>query len=339
MEKQKVTIKEIARLAQTSRGTVDRVINNRGKVKKDVEARIRKVIHDTGYEKSFIAKRLASKRNIYIGVIIGTINNDFFNLVLHGIKNGILKYEDYGLTFIIKEVELLNFETIYKAVDELKSENLDFLIVTAPNNPKVCEKINELECPKIAVNIDLDVNNKVCFIGCDYFNCGALAANIYNVLFRNEEKEIAVILGSLEHSGQIERLRGLRTVLNKNIKVTTIKENFDNDQISYDITKQLINTKKVDAVCYLGAGINGGLKALKETKHKDLNVITVDQSKEVVDGLKSGLVIATITQHAFSQGLKSVENAFNYLIKESNVKDKIYENNIYLKESIIPQHN
>ena len=81
------------------------------------------------------------------------------------------------------------------------------------------------------------------------------------------------------------------------------------------------------------------LKALKETKHKDLNVITVDQSKEVVDGLKSGLVIATITQHAFSQGLKSVENAFNYLIKESNVKDKIYENNIYLKESIIPQHN
>ena len=35
-----ITIKEIAKRANTSRGTVDRVVNNRGKVNKELEARI-----------------------------------------------------------------------------------------------------------------------------------------------------------------------------------------------------------------------------------------------------------------------------------------------------------
>jgi DNA-binding LacI/PurR family transcriptional regulator len=44
-----MTIKEIARLANTSRGTVDRVINKRGKVSEEVEQRVLKIIQETGY--------------------------------------------------------------------------------------------------------------------------------------------------------------------------------------------------------------------------------------------------------------------------------------------------
>lgn len=44
-----VTIKDTARMSQVSIGTVDRVIHNRGRVSKETEDRVRRVIKETGY--------------------------------------------------------------------------------------------------------------------------------------------------------------------------------------------------------------------------------------------------------------------------------------------------
>ena len=44
----RVTIKQIAEQAGVSRGTVDRVLNHRGKVRPEVEDRVRRIARDTG---------------------------------------------------------------------------------------------------------------------------------------------------------------------------------------------------------------------------------------------------------------------------------------------------
>ena len=49
-----MTIKEIARLCGVSRGTVDRVLNKRGKVKPETEALILKTIEEMGYTKNVV---------------------------------------------------------------------------------------------------------------------------------------------------------------------------------------------------------------------------------------------------------------------------------------------
>ena len=55
-----MTITEIAKLAGTSRGTVDRVINNgRGKVNKELEARIKEIIRENEYEVNGSARALS----------------------------------------------------------------------------------------------------------------------------------------------------------------------------------------------------------------------------------------------------------------------------------------
>ena len=45
-----VTIKEIADRAGVSRGTVDRVLNNRGKVNPEKEERVRRIAQELGYK-------------------------------------------------------------------------------------------------------------------------------------------------------------------------------------------------------------------------------------------------------------------------------------------------
>ena len=52
----KVTIKMIAELSGVSTGTVDRVLNKRGKVKPEVESRVRAIVDAFNYKPNFCCK-------------------------------------------------------------------------------------------------------------------------------------------------------------------------------------------------------------------------------------------------------------------------------------------
>ena len=54
------TIKDIADIAKVSRGTVDRVLNNRGRVKPEVEVRVRQVAESLGYKPNGAAKTFST---------------------------------------------------------------------------------------------------------------------------------------------------------------------------------------------------------------------------------------------------------------------------------------
>lgn len=73
-----MTIAEIAKLAGTSRGTVDRVLNGRGKVNKELEKKIREIIESSEYEVNSSARALSmSQKKYVVGVVINSIGNPF----------------------------------------------------------------------------------------------------------------------------------------------------------------------------------------------------------------------------------------------------------------------
>lgn len=59
-----VTIKEIADRAGVSRGTVDRVLNNRGKVNPEKEERVRRIAQELGYKPNVAGKAWRRGRSI-----------------------------------------------------------------------------------------------------------------------------------------------------------------------------------------------------------------------------------------------------------------------------------
>ena len=82
-----MTITEIAKLAGTSRGTVDRVINGRGKVNKELEARIKEIIRENEYEVNGSARALSMSQKKYsVGIVINSVGNPFFARVKQGIS-------------------------------------------------------------------------------------------------------------------------------------------------------------------------------------------------------------------------------------------------------------
>lgn len=78
----KVTIKEIARLANASVSTVSRVINDSGYVSIEKRQKIEAAIKSTGYHPSQIARTLSSSHTQTIAVMLPDITNPYFiNLI------------------------------------------------------------------------------------------------------------------------------------------------------------------------------------------------------------------------------------------------------------------
>ena len=76
--KEKITIRDIAERAGTSKTTVSFFLNGKtDKMSEETQARIAQVIKETNYRPSIAARSLNAKETRLIGVIIGDITNTF----------------------------------------------------------------------------------------------------------------------------------------------------------------------------------------------------------------------------------------------------------------------
>ena len=86
--KDKITIRDIAERAGTSKTTVSFFLNGKtDKMSEETQARIAQVIKETNYRPSIAARSLNAKETRLIGVIIGDITNTFANQIVKGIDD------------------------------------------------------------------------------------------------------------------------------------------------------------------------------------------------------------------------------------------------------------
>lgn len=86
--KGKITIKDIAELAGTSKTTVSFYLNGKtDKMSDETKQKIEQVIEETNYQPSIVARSLNSKGSKLLGVLIGDITNTFSNQIVKGIED------------------------------------------------------------------------------------------------------------------------------------------------------------------------------------------------------------------------------------------------------------
>jgi DNA-binding LacI/PurR family transcriptional regulator len=81
------TMKDIARIAGVSLGTVSHVLNGTAGVREQVRRRVLDAVHSTGYQPSQLARGLRRVRTNVIGMIIPDITNPFFPGVVRGAED------------------------------------------------------------------------------------------------------------------------------------------------------------------------------------------------------------------------------------------------------------
>ncbi|MDD3999838.1 MAG: LacI family DNA-binding transcriptional regulator [Bacilli bacterium] len=313
-----ITIKKIAELSNVSRGTVDRVIHNRGGVSDVNKKKIEQIIKKYNYQSNRYAQALVTSKNIYrVGVVINNIGNEFFDFVLEGLIFEANKHSNINL--IIRKYKGYDEEKQLAEIEEIMKENLHALIINPFNTKRIIERLSKIKIPIVTMNNDIDIN-KLAFVGCNYFNSGQLSGDIANIALP-DGGNVAIIVGSYKIRGHVERIEGFKDIFNsRGFKVVTF-ENQDDDDQSYLLTKQIIENNDTDLIYYAAAGISGGLKAIEELGSK-IKVITVDETKAVRNALTEGKILATITQQPYKQGSRSIQIVRDFLVYNSSPVEK-----------------
>ena len=106
----KVTINDVAKAAGVSKGTVDRVLHNRGEVSRKSKEKVLRVIEELGFKPNLYASLLASQKERVICCLIPECNpGEFWSLAdkglaegadvvgRYGIKVNVVKYDQYSI--------------------------------------------------------------------------------------------------------------------------------------------------------------------------------------------------------------------------------------------------
>ena len=147
-----VTIKEIAALANVSRGTVDKVLNNRPGVKDTTREKVLKIAKQLNYQPNFIGKALVHSRDpIKLGIILTPDYNPFVQDLLTGINNAQEEFSAFGIEVITKMMTSLEPAEQLSIINELVEANVSGMAVFPLDDPQVFSRINHLIENQMAV--------------------------------------------------------------------------------------------------------------------------------------------------------------------------------------------
>ena len=334
-------IKDIAELAGVSRGTVDRVLNNRSGVSPQTADKIREIAKALDYRPNKAGLALAAqKKKNKIGVVLFSKNNPFFDEVSEGVQQKARELADYGVTTLTKRVEF-DLKAQLEAIDELLLEGIHGLLLAPYNHQLIQEKIDdlaELGIPVVTVNTDIEGSKRLAYVGTDYIQGGQIAAGLL-ALMTSGETELGIITGSRNVLCHSERIRGLVETLEASypqIQVAEILENHDDEFESYALTRQLLQqNSRIDALFYAAAGVFGGCRAVQESGHHP-KIVTFDEVPNTLEMLRNGIISATISQQPRRQGSRSLDLLFEYLTSGTLPKqeDNFVEHSIKIRENI-----
>ena len=338
-------IKQIAKMAGVSRGTVDRALNDRPGVNQEVAARIREIAHAVDYKPNKVAKAFATRnRGRKIGVVINSEGNPFFDEVLQGIYSAAADVADFGTQVIVKRARGYDVSRQIDLIDELILENISMLAITPIDDSAVAEKLNELiedGTPVVTFNTDILSAGRLSYVGCNYRQSGNTAAGLLGLITGGQAR-VGIVTGSLKILGHHQRIEGFQETVRidfPGIAVDALVENNDNDELSYLRVKEMLETHpQVSALYFSAAGIEGGMQAVQEIGgQRPLKIITVDLIPAVQQWLQSGLVAATICQEPFRQGYETIKLMFNVLVTGDPLESTVIhtENKIILKYNLV----
>lgn len=339
------TIKDIAKKAGVSRGTVDRALNNRPGVNTEIAKKILLIAEELNYKKNKAGYLLAAKRkNISIGCLMPDIGNHFFDRVKYGIKMATKEYQDYGLSIHIEHVQGFKLECHLKAIEKLEKYNFDALLLTTINNEIIEKKIIEIVekgTPVACVNTDVPNSKRLFYVGPDYYKSGVATAGLIR-LINNQINNILIVTGSLAVKGHNDRIKGFIETLNKNktdYKILDIIETNDSEKIAYNIVNEAFKKhSNISIIYFVAAGIEGGCKAILEQNIKTRpKIFCYDLVPATISLLEQGIIESTVIHNAYDQGYKAVEEMFNFLVfnnKLNKPKDYIIKPEIHIKEII-----
>ena len=329
------TIKDIAKEANVSPGTVDRVLHNRGGVSKKTEILIRELLEKNNFKINKVARLLALNKNLTIATLVPEYNteNRFWETPILGMNKAQEEVDVFGIKTHIYTFDQFKATSFLDQFNTLITSKPDAVVLVPSFKKETLQmvlKLEEKKIPYIFLNIDLDGCNNISYIGQDSYNSGYLAGKLMHLCLQKKDS-IAImqtLLNTDTNPAISKRINGFTDYFsNNNLPNIIIKEDLINPNNYENLKKKLnlilTNTPSIKGFYIPNSRASLFAKCFEDLKINDLSLIGFDATEKNVAYLKASKISFLISQKPFKQGYDSIKLMTNYLIEKKQPKLKI----------------
>lgn len=305
----KPTIQMVADRAGVSRGTVDRVLNDRAHVREDVRERVLEAIRETGYISPRASYQQSGLPLVKLGVLLPNWDNQFSVEVSQGIRQAQEELAGANVQVLIRRCKTdLPQETI-ALMGELRESGVAGLAVCALNDPSVERCVSEYAdsgIPCITFNSDLPGSRRTCFVGQDVRKAARVAAGLMSKCVTAADP-VLVAVGNLKFDGHRQRLNGFRERLLEygfQEEHLLIRETFNDYETTFRlVTEALAMYPGLRGIYMANHSVSACAAAIAAAGKKGtVHVICHDINDSVRQLLLDGSIDFTIPQNFVQQG-------------------------------------
>jgi len=327
------TIQQIAEIAGVSRGTVDRALNDRGRINPEVKERILHIANEIGYVPRKKTGTVKAKRQIKIGVVTQLAKASFMVEINRGIAEAEKELAQRGVVLCIKPIESVDEEEQLEAIEELQKEKIDALAIMPVESERVRQKLNGLieraGIPVVTFNADIVGTSRSCFVGMDNKKSGQTAAGLMGMLTGGRGK-VLIITGFFSNNANSNRVDGFIETIKQNYKDMEVAGVFGSYDDAAEVERIIVNVMTsladISGIFVVSGGQAGIERAFDSLNLQDRpKVIVYDLIPNTVRALKQGVVDFLIDQEGYEQGYRAPMLLADMLLRDQRpVQEFIY---------------
>ncbi|MGA9638743.1 substrate-binding domain-containing protein [Flavobacterium sp.] len=324
-----ITIKEIARLANVSTGTVDRIIHNRGQVAQENIDKVNAIIKKYGYKPNIFASNLAFNKKFKFAVLLPQFEDlEYWKIQMKGIERAEKEFHQYGvsLVYFFYEFDSASFHKMAQKVLQSDFDGLLYAPIFYDETLLFLNKFQNNNAPLVMIDSNFKESLAHAYVGQDAFKSGYLAGKLISYAVKKESRVLIVKIARVIEATSVylQRIDGFYSFFKENEALTnflfseiTIQDSCL-DQLNYTMFEGIDSVFVPNSRAYIVA------QFLETNNIKDIRIVGYDLLNQNVAYLKKGWIDFLINQKPEQQGYMGIQHLYRKIVLKEAVEETYY---------------
>jgi LacI family transcriptional regulator len=312
-------IKDIAKKAGVSIGTVDRVLHNRGRFATETQDKVLAAARELDYQPNLNARRLKHKEPCRILVMMAELKQDqgYWEVCLKGIQQAQSELKSIGVEVILRTYNRYSQDSFFKAAAELEQKEYRGVLLAPlrPDDSKVLMS-NYADLPFVIFDCPLSDAQPWRSVLQDPYVAGKTSAKLMSCMVSKNQATAVISYASpnphqdLRAKGYIEVMQGLGHQCPDHF---VISHELTLQQLESELLKKKYELHNYAALFITKTSVHQYAEILSNYNQRPY-VIGYDLIQQNVDALKQGKIDFLISQDSSSQTYQGIKCLSNFLL-------------------------
>ncbi len=324
-----IKIKDIAKMANVSAGTVDRILHNRGNVSAESREKVESVLAQVDYKFNIHTSAVSLKKSFRIVITIPSASiGEYWGSMQNGFEHAFEEFCDIDVDCSYSFYNQFDLYSCKSAFERVMAENPDAVII-GPTfiepTLQLCRQLDEGKIPYVFVDSVIDGCNPVASFASDQYCSGGILARMLTVPIVGDG-EVAIFksqrVGNQKSFNSFERKRGfvdmIREIDREKGRNTTIHEEYFsilNTDENEDVFSEFLHKHpNINGIAVMNSRGHIVADLLESRGRKDVRVVCYDLTYNNKRGLRAGYIHALLCQRPEQQGFLAVKSIIGHLL-------------------------